>query len=197
MEVKAAQGEATRAQLIATARALFGERGYAAVGTEEIVRSAGVTRGALYHHFDGKADLFRAVFEEMERELAERIAREALSSRDAWEAHLAAVDLFLDACQEPEVQRIALVDAPSVLGWRTWREIEARYWLGLITASLQTLMDAGLIAEQPVEPLAQTMLGALTEAGLYVAGADDVVAARAEMAAVVRRLLEGLRPPVG
>jgi AcrR family transcriptional regulator len=197
MEVMAAQGEATRAQLIATARALFGERGYAAVGTEEIVRSAGVTRGALYHHFDGKADLFRAVFEEMERELAERIAREALSSRDAWEAHLAAVDLFLDACQEPEVQRIALVDAPSVLGWRTWREIEARFWLGLITASLQTLMDAGLIAEQPVEPLAQTMLGALTEAGLYVAGADDVAAARAEMAAVVRRLLEGLRPPVG
>jgi AcrR family transcriptional regulator len=195
MEVKAAQGEATRAQLIATARALFGERGYAAVGTEEIVRSAGVTRGALYHHFDGKADLFRAVFEEMEQELAERIAREALSSGDAWEAHLAAVDLFLDACQEPEVQRIALVDAPSVLGWKTWREIEARYWLGLITASLQTLMDAGLIAEQPVEPLAQTMLGALTEAGLYVAGADDVGAARAEMAAVVRRLLEGLRLP--
>jgi AcrR family transcriptional regulator len=193
MDVKAAQGETTRAQLIATARALFGERGYAAVGTEEIVRSAGVTRGALYHHFEGKADLFRAVFEEVERELAERIAREALSHEDVWEAHLSAVELFLDACQEPEVQRIALVDAPSVLGWPTWREIEARYWLGLITASLQSLIDAGLIAEQPVEPLAQTMLGALAEAGLYVAGADDVPAARAEMAAVVRRLLEGLR----
>jgi AcrR family transcriptional regulator len=194
MDVKEAQGEATRAQLLATARALFGERGYAAVGTEEIVRSAGVTRGALYHHFDGKADLFRAVFEEMEAELAERIAGEALSQPDAWEAHLAAVELFLDACQDPEVQRIALVDAPSVLGWQTWREIEARYWLGLIKVSLQALMDAGLIAEQPVGPLAQTMLGALTEAGLYVAGADDVTAARAEMATVVRRLLEGLRP---
>src|SRR5918996_410057 len=193
MDVKAAQGEATRAQLIATARSLFGERGYASVGTEEIVRTAGVTRGALYHHFEGKADLFRAVFEEMERELAERIAGEALAHQDVWEAHLAAVELFLDACQEPDVQRIALVDAPSVLGWPTWREIEARYWLGLITASLQSLIDAGLIAEQPVEPLAQTMLGALAEAGLYVAGADDVPAARAEMAAVVRRLLEGLR----
>jgi AcrR family transcriptional regulator len=193
MDVKAARGEATRAQLIATARNLFGERGYAAVGTEEIVRTAGVTRGALYHHFEGKADLFQAVFEEMERELAERIARAALAHADVWEAHLAAVELFLDACQEPEVQRIALVDAPSVLGWSTWREIEARYWLGLITASLQSLIEAGLIAEQPVEPLAQTMLGALAEAGLYVAGADDVPAARAEMAAVVRRLLEGLR----
>jgi AcrR family transcriptional regulator len=193
MDVKAAQGEATRAQLIATARSLFGERGYASVGTEEIVRTAGVTRGALYHHFEGKADLFRAVFEAMERELAERIAREALAHKDVWEAHLAAVELFLDACQEPEVQRIALVDAPSVLGWPTWREIEARYWLGLITASLQSLIEAGLIAEQPVEPLAQIMLGALAEAGLYVAGADDVPAARAEMAAVVRRLLEGLR----
>ena len=194
MDVKAAQGEATRAQLIAAARSLFGERGYASVGTEEIVRTAGVTRGALYHHFEGKADLFRAVFEEMERELAERIAREALSRGDVWDAHLAAVELFLDACQEPEVQRIALVDAPSVLGWQAWREIEARYWLGLVTASLQALMEAGLIIEQPVEPLAQTMLGALTEAGLYVASADDVGAARGEMAAVVRHLLEGLRP---
>lgn len=194
MNVKEARAEATQAQLIATARKLFGERGYAAVGTEEIVRSAGVTRGALYHHFEDKADLFRAVFEEMEAELAERIAGEALSRPDAWEAHLAAVELFLDACQEPEVQRIALVDAPSVLGWPTWREIEARYWLGLIKVSLQTLMDAGLITPQPVDPLAQTMLGALTEAGLYVAGADDVRAARAEMAAVVRSLLEGLRP---
>jgi AcrR family transcriptional regulator len=194
MDVKEAQGEATRAQLMATARRLFGERGYAAVGTEEIVRSAGVTRGALYHHFEGKAELFRAVFEEMERELAERIAGEALSQSDAWEAHLAAVELFLDACQDPEIRRIALVDAPSVLGWQTWREIEARYWLGLVTASLQTLMEAGLIVEQPVEPLAQTLLGAITEAGLYVAGADNVPAARAEMAAVVRRLLEGLRP---
>jgi AcrR family transcriptional regulator len=195
MNVKETRAEATRAQLIATARTLFGERGYAAVGTEEIVRSAGVTRGALYHHFTDKADLFRAVFEEMEAELAERIAGEALSRPDAWQAHLAAVELFLDACQEPEVQRIALVDAPSVLGWRTWREIEARYWLGLIKVSLQGLMDGGLIAAQPVDPLAQTMLGALAEAGLYVAGADDVPAARAEMAAVVRSLLEGLRTP--
>ena len=195
MNVKETRAEATRAQLIATARTLFGERGYAAVGTEEIVRSAGVTRGALYHHFTDKADLFRAVFEEMEAELAERIAGEALSRPGAWQAHLAAVELFLDACQEPEVQRIALVDAPSVLGWRTWREIEARYWLGLIKVSLQGLMDGGLIAAQPVDPLAQTMLGALAEAGLYVAGADDVPAARAEMAAVVRSLLEGLRTP--
>jgi AcrR family transcriptional regulator len=193
MDVKETQGEATRTQLIATARKLFGERGYAAVGTEEIVRSAGVTRGALYHHFEGKADLFRAVFEEMEGQLAERIAREALSQPDAWEAHLAGLEMFLDACLEPEIQRIALLDAPSVLGWQTWREIEARYWLGLIKASLEGLIEAGVLPEQPVEPLAQTILGALAEAGLYVAGADDVPAARAETSAVVRRLLEGLR----
>jgi len=195
MDVKEAQGEATRAQLIATARRLFGERGYAAVGTEEIVRSAGVTRGALYHHFDGKADLFRAVFEEMEGELAQRIAREALSHPDAWEAHLAGLEMFLDACLDPEIQRVALLDAPSVLGWKTWREIEARYWLGLIKVSLQGLIEAGVVAEQPVEPLAQTILGALAEAGLYVASAEDVPAARAETSAVVRRLLEGLRVP--
>src|ERR671910_953761 len=130
MDVKAAQGEATRAQLIATARSLFGERGYASVGTEEIVRRAGVTRGALYHHFEGKADLFRAVFEQMEEELARRFATEALSNDDPYEALGAGVELFLDVCMEPEVQRIALLDAPSVLGWELWREIEARYSLG-------------------------------------------------------------------
>jgi AcrR family transcriptional regulator len=190
---KAERSEATRAELTATARRLFGDRGYAEVGTEEIVRAAGVTRGALYHHFEGKADLFRAVFEEIERELAERIAREALSRPDAWEAHLAGLEMFLDACLEPEVQRIALLDAPSVLGWETWREIEARYWLGLIKLSLEGLIEAEVITEQPVEPLAQTILGALAEAGLYVARADDVPKARAETSAVVRRLLEGLR----
>jgi AcrR family transcriptional regulator len=190
---KAERSEATRARLIATARRLFAERGYAAVGTEEIVRACDVTRGALYHHFDGKRDLFRAVFEQIEAELAERLAEAALAHPDRWEGHLAGIDLFLDVCLEPEVQRIALLDAPSVLGWETWREIEARYGLGLVKLSLQGLIEAKVIAEQPVDALAQVILGALSEAGLYVARADDVPAARAEMAAVLRALLEGLR----
>lgn len=190
---QAERSEATQAALIAAARTLFAERGYAGVGTEELVRASGVTRGALYHHFEGKADLFLAVFEQIERELAERLATEALSKEDPWEGLLAGLEMFLDVCVEPEVQRIALIDAPSVLGWETWREIEGRYGLGLIRIGLENLMDAGIARRQPVDPLAHALLGALSEAGLYVARADDVPAARAEMEEVLRRLLDGLR----
>src|SRR5712691_2803501 len=103
---KAEQSEATRAALIGAARELFAERGYAGVGTEEIVRAAGVTRGALYHHYDGKRELLEAVYEQIEREITERIASEALSARDPVEALRAGAGAFLDHCLEPEVQRI-------------------------------------------------------------------------------------------
>lgn len=190
---QAERSEATRTALTTAARRLFALQGYAGVATEELVEAAGVTRGALYHHFDGKADLFRAVFEQIERELAERLATEALSKPDPWEGLTAALELFLDVCGEPEVQRVALLDAPSVLGWDQWREVEARYGLGLIELALGNLIEADVVEAQPVDPLAHAILGALAEAGLYVARADDVGAARAEMGAVLRRLLEGLR----
>jgi len=190
---QAERSEATQAALISTARRLFAERGYSGVGTEEIVRAAGVTRGALYHHFDGKAGLFAAVFEQIEAELSERFASEALAVPDPWEALVAGLELFLDVCREPEVRQIALLDAPSVLGWTTWREIESRYSLGLIQAGLQNLIDAGIAEPQPIDPLAHAMLGMLTEAGLYVAGADDADAARDEMGRVLRGTLDGLR----
>ena len=159
---QAERSEATQAALISTARRLFAERGYSGVGTEEIVRAAGVTRGALYHHFDGKAGLFAAVFEQIEAELSERFATEALAVPDPWEALVAGLELFLDVCREPEVRQIALLDAPSVLGWTTWREIESRYSLGLIQAGLQNLIDAGIAEPQPIDPLAHAMLGMLT-----------------------------------
>lgn len=195
---QAERSEATRRALTTAARKLFALHGYAGVATEELVEAAGVTRGALYHHFDGKADLFGAVFEQIERELNERLAAEALSKPDPWEGLTAALELFLDVCGEPEVQRVALLDAPSVLGWDQWREVEARYGLGLIKLALGNLIEAGVVEAQPVDPLAHAILGALTEAGLYVARADDVAAARVEMGAVLRRLLEGLRErPLG
>jgi AcrR family transcriptional regulator len=192
-QTRAEQGEATRAALIATARRLFADRGFAGVAAEEIVSAAGVTRGALYHHFDGKAGLFQAVFEGIEGELAERFAREALSESDPWEAMVAGLELFLDVCREPEVRQIALLDAPSVLGWTAWREIESRYSLGLIQLGLRNLIEAGITEPQPIDPLAHAILGMLTEAGLYVAGADDADAARDEMGQVLRGMLEGLR----
>ena len=190
---RAEQGEATRAALISTARRLFAERGFAGISAEEIVGAAGVTRGALYHHFDGKPGLFRAVLEQVESETAARFAEEALSKPDPWEAMAAGLELFLEVCQEPEVRQIALIDAPSVLGWTAWREVESRHSLGLIRLGLENLIEAGITRPQPIDPLAHGILGMLTEAGLYVASADDPDAARAEMGQVLRGMLEGLR----
>jgi AcrR family transcriptional regulator len=190
------RSEATRGQLIATARRLFAERGYAGVGTEEIVRAAGVTRGALYHHFESKRELLAAVHEQIERELTERIATQAFSGDDAPGDPIAALhrgaELFLDACLEPEVQRIVLLDAPAVLGWERWREVASRHGLGLIEATLQAAVDAGSISSDPVRPLAHVLMGALDEAAMYVARADDREVARREMGATLARILDAL-----
>jgi AcrR family transcriptional regulator len=192
--LQAERAQATRDALLSAGRELFAQRGYAAVGTEEIVRRARVTRGALYHHFEGKDELFRAVFEQVERELTERIAAQAgASAADPWEAMRAGAEAFLDASLEPAVQRIVLLDAPAVLGWDAWREVGARYGLGLVQAVLEAAMDAGAIARQPARPLAHLLMGALDEAAMYVARADDVQAARDEMGETVSRLLEALR----
>src|SRR2546422_2953108 len=159
---KAEQSEATRAALVAAGRSLFAARGYAAVATEEIVRAAGVTRGALYHHFAGKVELFEAVYEDVERRLVEQIAASALSSAsDPLAALHAGAQAFLDACEDPAVQRIALLDAPSVLGWERWREVGMRYAFGLVQNTVAAAMDAGLIERQPVVALAHLLLGAI------------------------------------
>jgi AcrR family transcriptional regulator len=185
--------EATRGALLAAARGLFAERGYAGVAMEEVVREAGVTRGALYHHFKGKRELFDAVYELLEAELARDVAAEALSGNDPVEALRAGARAFLDRCLDPEVQRVVLLDAPSVLGWERWREIGSRYGLGLIEATVQAGIDAGLIAPVPARALAHVLLGALDEAGMVVARAADPVASRTEMVAVLDGLLDGYR----
>jgi AcrR family transcriptional regulator len=193
--LKAEQSEATRAALIAVARELFAERGYAAVGTEEIVRAAGVTRGALYHHFAGKKELFQAVYEEVERQLVERIAESAMASAsDPLQALRAGAQAFLDACEDPAVQRVALVDAPSVLGWEQWREIGLRYGLGLVQATVQAAIEAGQIDPQPVGPLAHLLLGAIDEGAMLIARANDGGQTREQVGASVERFLEALRP---
>jgi AcrR family transcriptional regulator len=186
------RSEATRGELVAAARRLFAERGYAGVGTEEIVRAAGVTRGALYHHFAGKPQLFEAVYEQVERELTEKIANAALGGSDPMAALRLGTEMFLDACLEPEVQRIALLDAPAVLGWERWREIAAEQGLGLVEAALGAAMEAGQIARQPLRPLAHVMMGALDEAAMLVARAEDTKRARAEVEEILNGILEGL-----
>jgi|GraSoiStandDraft_4_1057263.scaffolds.fasta_scaffold296330_2 AcrR family transcriptional regulator len=187
------RSEATRGALIAAARTLFAERGYAGVGTEEVVRAAGVTRGALYHHFKGKKGLLEAVYEQIEEEVTQKIATDALGGDDPFEALRAGARSFLDHCLVPEVQRIVLVDSPAVLGWTRWREIGSKYGLGLVEAALQAGVDSGKVTPVAVKPLAHVLLGALDEAAMVVARADDPEAAREEMILVFDRMLEGVR----
>jgi AcrR family transcriptional regulator len=191
---KAAQSEVTRAKLVKVARRLFAKKGFAAVGTEEIVKKAGVTRGALYHQFEDKRDLFRAVFEQVESGVAQDVASKALAASDPLDALHTGARLWLDACLDPEVRQIVLIDAPAVLGWDEWREIGARYGLGLLAAALQAAMEVGAIEKQPLMPLAHVTMGALDAAALYVAEANDPEAARKEMDPVLERLVETLQP---
>ncbi len=190
----AERSQATRAALIATARTLFAERGYAGVGTEEIVRAAGVTRGALYHHFDGKLELFAAVYEQVESELVQGIAA-AVDTPDVQplEVLRAGSQAFLDACESDlAVQRIALLDAPSVLGWERWREIGMRYGLGLVRGTIEAAIEAGQIEPQPPDPLAHLLLGAIDEGAMLIARADDDGATRRQVGASLERVLAAL-----
>jgi AcrR family transcriptional regulator len=191
----AERSEATRSALVAAARPLFAERGFAGVGTEEIVRAAGVTRGALYHQFADKRELFAAVFEQVEAQLSERIGAAAIASgvADPLAALRVGTAAWLDASTEPETQRIVLLDGPAVLGWERWRAIAMHYGFGLVETVLQAAIDAGQLAPQPVPPLAHVLIGAVDEAALYVATSTDQERARAEVDAVLERLLAGLR----
>jgi AcrR family transcriptional regulator len=186
------RSRATRERLVSHARALFAERGYAAVGTEEIVRSAGVTRGALYHQFRDKAALFEAVVDAVEGETTAAIAERAASAGDPLEALRLGGRAFLAICADPRVERILLLDAPAVLGTERWREIRLRHGLGLVTGVLEAGMEAGMIARQPVTALAHLLLGALDEGAQLVIAADDREATRADVEEVIARLLDGL-----
>jgi AcrR family transcriptional regulator len=183
---------ATRARLLKAARELFGERPYADVCTEEIVRRARVTRGALYHHFTDKRDLFRAVHEQLEAELVDAIARQlaAATSTDPVEGLRTGARTYLDACEDRSFARITLIDAPAVLGWTEWRRIDEEYALKVIVLGLEGAMEAGAFRRQPVLPLAQLMLGTMGEAGLRVANGEG---SRDEVENALMALLDGLR----
>jgi AcrR family transcriptional regulator len=185
------RAETTREALLASARELFTERGYDDVGTEEIVRAAGVTRGALYHHYGDKATLLEAVYNRIEAESTERVARIVLGSElhSPLEAMKAGIEAFLEECEKPELRQVALHDAPAVLGWERWREIGAANGLGLIEASLGAAIEAGEIRPVPVKPTAHLLMGALDEAAMLLAR-NERPEARAEVTAVLVMLLE-------
>ncbi|HEY7597715.1 MAG TPA: TetR/AcrR family transcriptional regulator [Actinophytocola sp.] len=189
------RSSSTKADLVAAARELFAARGYQAVPADEIVRAAGVTRGALYHHYADKQGLFRAVVEDLEREITADVDAAFSAAPDPAGGMAAALEVFLDACMRDDVRQISLTDAPAVLGWANWREIEAEHGLGLLVDVLARGIEAGQLTPQPVRALAQLVLAAVMEAARMIADADDPAAARADaqqvlgtwFAALVRR----------
>jgi len=187
-----AQGDATRANLVAAARELFGERGYADTSIDEVVARAGLTKGAVYHHFDGKEGLFRAVFEQVHSEVTAQAAAEFMQP-DPWQALLRGCALWVDAHLDPAVRRIALQDGRAVLGWDEVRSIENRFGTVALRGALRKAMVAGVLERQPLRPLALLVIGALGEGCLYIAEADDPVAARSEVRALVIRMLSAFR----
>lgn len=183
---------ATKAALMTAARELFTARGYADVPADEVVRAAGVTRGALYHHYGDKQGLFRAVFEELEREMTVAIRAAMDGAPDVGSALVLGLSAFLDICESVEVQRIGLTDAPAVLGWATWRAIETEHGLGLITDALSQAIEAGALPPQPVGVLAQLVLSAAIETALLIANSADPATTRADSERVLAAWFAGL-----
>jgi AcrR family transcriptional regulator len=190
---QAQNSAATRSALLKVARKLFTERGYADTATEEVVRRARVTRGALYHHFRDKQDLFKAVLDQEQVKLSASIKAIASRESDPWRSLTAGCHAFLDACMDPAVQQILLIDAPAVLGWAGCREHDAMHYLGGVKMAIQGAIDQRLIPAQPVEALARVILGALNEAAMLIANAEDEEAARRDVTEVVDKILSGVR----
>jgi AcrR family transcriptional regulator len=189
---QAERSSSTRDALLAAGRSIFAEQGFAGAGQEEIVERAGVTRGALSYHFGTKKGLFEAVMSELHAELTERIINASMQGSNPMEELRLGCLVFLDAAMDPAYGRIVLVDAPAVLGWRDWREMDAEHGLGLVSAALEGAMGAGLIERRPVAPLAHLLLAALNEAAMLVANAEDPVATRAEIGETVEGVLRRL-----
>ncbi|HET9494872.1 MAG TPA: TetR/AcrR family transcriptional regulator [Chloroflexia bacterium] len=193
MTRQAERTEATKARLLEVTRRLFVERGYNEVPAEELVREAGLTRGALYHHFGGKDGLFTALYEQIQREVNDRIDRVADAAPDPWSALVAACHEFLECSVDPEVQRITLLDAPAVLSWDAKRELDARYCLGALKEGLRVAQESGAIRLESLDATAHLLLGAMTESAMWIARSHDPSAALAEAKAGLERMLEGLR----
>ncbi|RBM11814.1 TetR/AcrR family transcriptional regulator [Streptomyces sp. PT12] len=190
--VRERQREQTRQCLLRESRRLFSTLGYNAVGLSEIVSAAGVTKGALYHHFGSKSELFRAVLGQVQQEVGERIAAVADERDDLWDQLVTGCLAFLEVSTDPAIQRIMLVDGPAVLGWGEWRAMNEATSGRRLAEVLTALVDEGTITAQPVEPLTHLLSGAMNEAVLWLAtsprpdGLADTVRA-------LTRLLETLR----
>jgi len=185
-----ARGDQTRRDLVDAGRALFVEKGYFETSISDLVTRSGVgTRGAFYHHFKDKAELFRAVFEDVERDLTLRSLASPPHGADSWERLSTGMRGFLESALEPEVQQIMLLDGPVVLGWQTLRAIEEGNSIALINEMVAEAIADGIIDDHPVGELTHLLVAAVEEAALLVAHADKPAKARERAARVLDRLL--------
>ncbi len=182
----------TTIRILSEARRLFAESGFAGVSAEQIVAAAGVTRGALYHHFDGKKGVFRAVLEQVQAEIEQRVKTAVDQAQDPMEMLIAGNDAFLAACLEPGLQRILLIDAPAVLGWEEWRAVDEEHVQGKYRAFLSGLMDNGVLRHFPVDALAHIISGAANEAAFWAARADDPETALAQAQMTMAEMIRSL-----
>jgi AcrR family transcriptional regulator len=193
MATQAERREKTKAAIVNAATRIFGERGFAATTMDDIAAAARVAKGAVYHHFPTKEALFEAVFEQVSLELVSDLDRISRAEKDALAAMAAGTQAYFAACSNEATGQIILRDGPAVLGWERWREIDAKHFGGKFPLALTAAMDAGLIARQPVEPLARLLLGAVTEAAVACASGGDIAKTGAEYARAFRSLLDALR----
>lgn len=192
-----ARSDETRLGLLRAARELFTLHGYAGTSTEQLVQHAGVTRGALYHHFENKRSVFEAVLIELEEEFEQTARHVSSPQASAWDNLVAGCHAFLDTCLRPDIQQIVLLDGLAVLGQQRWRQIEDRYALAPLVAGLSGAIRDGVLPPRPVTPLARLLLAAINEAGLLIAEADQQSAARHDAGEAFDALLDGLRVQPG
>lgn len=193
MVTQANRRATTQAAILKAARKLFGEDGFQQTTMDDIATAARVAKGAVYHHFKTKEAVFEAVFDEVSRDLVADIARVSRAEKDVLLAMAAGTQHYLAACSKGPTGQIILRDGPAVLGWERWREIDAQHFGGKIPRALDVAMGRGLLARQPVEPLARLLLGAMTEAAVACAGAADIKKAGAEYSRAFKSLLEAMR----
>lgn len=189
---KQQQAEATRTTLVRVARDLFASKGWADTSIEEIVQRTGMTKGALYHHFKDKKDLFQEVFVQIESDITERINGAAADVAQPLGQLSAACHAYLDACMDPEVQRIAVLDAPSVLTWTLYCEIEEELTIRALTERIEAVQAHGFEFDEPVDSLAHLLIGTLTMGARVIARSDDRAGARQQVGASLDRVLTGL-----
>jgi AcrR family transcriptional regulator len=193
MAKQAERRAATTEAILKAGRRLFGERGFAATTIDDIAEAAQVAKGAVYHHFATKEAVFAAVFDVVSRDLVAEIDRAVRTEKDVLAAIVAGTQHYFAACAKGPTGQIILRDGPAVLGWERWREIDAQHFGGKFPRALAAAMEAGLIARQPIEPLARLLLGAVTEAAVACAGRSDVFKAGSEYSRAFKSLIEALR----